>query len=188
MTGPSLDARSAAADRREDTDGAEAAVVAVGNPIMGDDGVGKRVIEALESSSDDRTNGVLLTHAGTTAFFALEAMSGCQKAIVVDAIETGAEPGTVHRYRYVDGAFAGEVPEMTMHDFSFAEALRAGRDAYDIPEDLLVVGVEPARIEATLELSDRIERSVPELVELVLEELKPEERTEQRTSTANPQD
>ncbi|MDR5672179.1 Ni,Fe-hydrogenase maturation factor [Halalkaliarchaeum sp. AArc-CO] len=171
MTGSSLNARSAAAKRRDEIDCAEIAVVGVGNPIMGDDGVGKRVIDELETSSDERTNGVVLTHAGTTAFFALEAMSGCRKAIVVDAIETGAEPGTVHRYRYVDGAFAGEVPEMTMHDFSFAEALRAGRDAYDIPDELLVFGIEPARIEATLELSDRIERGVPELVDLVLEEL-----------------
>lgn len=171
MTGSSLDARSAAAEQRDDTDGAEVAVVGVGNPIMGDDGVGKRVIEELESSSDERTDGVVLTHAGTTAFFALEAMSGCRKAIVVDAIETGSEPGTVHRYRYADGAFADEIPEMTMHDFSFAEALRAGRDAYDIPDELLVFGVEPVRVEASLELSDRIERAVPELIELVLEEL-----------------
>lgn len=149
----------------------QTAVVGVGNPIMGDDGVGTRVIEELESLDDSQSEGIALAQAGTTAFFALEAMSGCEKAIVVDAISTGTEPGTIHRYRYADGAFAGEIPEMTMHDFSFAEALHAGRQAYDLPAELLIYGVEPARIEASMELSEPVEKAVPELVELVLDEL-----------------
>ncbi|MEF8779532.1 MAG: hydrogenase maturation protease [Haloferacaceae archaeon] len=153
------------------TDGAQVAVVGVGNPIMGDDGLGERIVEELEGLPETDTGDVTLTHAGTTAFFALEAMSGSETAVVIDAIATGEEPGTVQRYRWVDGSFAGEVPEMTMHDFSFAEALHAGREAYDLPDELLIFGVEPARVEASMELSEPVEAAVPELVELVLDRL-----------------
>lgn len=156
---------------QEDEDATRVAVVAVGNPIMGDDGVGASVIERLETSAVGERGDVTLANGGTTAFFALEAMSGCERAIVVDAIATGAEPGTIHTYRYVDGAFAEDVPEMTMHDFSFAEALRAGRDAYDIPEEVLIYGVEPKRIEMSMELTEPIERAVPTLVDMVTDEL-----------------
>lgn len=147
------------------------AIVAVGNQIMGDDGVGASVVETLEQSPVGDRSDVTLSNAGTTAFFALEAMSGCDRAVVVDAIATGADPGTVHQYRFVDGAFAGEIPEMTMHDFSFAEALEAGREAYDIPEEVLIFGVEPATIELSMELSDPIERTVPTLVDRIRDEL-----------------
>lgn len=156
---------------RADETAPELAVVAVGNPIMGDDGVGARVVETLEESPLAERSDLTLANAGTTAFFALEAMSGCDRAIVVDAIATGAEPGTVHQYRYVDGAFEEEIPEMTMHDFSFAEALRAGREAYDLPAEVLVLGVEPARIEMSMELSDPIERAVSTLVDRIREEI-----------------
>ncbi|MBS3760477.1 hydrogenase maturation protease [Halodesulfurarchaeum sp.] len=147
------------------------AVVAVGNPIMGDDGIGAQVLETLETSTVSERSDVTLANGGTTAFFALEAMSGCDRAIVVDAISTGAEPGTIHTFRYVDGAFADDVPEMTMHDFSFAEALQAGRDAYEIPEEVLIFGVEPKRIEMSMELSEEIEQTVPDLVDLIHDEL-----------------
>ncbi|MDZ7850496.1 MAG: hydrogenase maturation protease [Halodesulfurarchaeum sp.] len=156
---------------QEDETATELAVVAVGNPIMGDDGVGAKVVEALEATAVGDRPDVTLANGGTTAFFALEAMSGCKRAIVVDAISTGAEPGTVQTYRYVDGAFEDDIPEMTMHDFSFAEALRAGREAYDLPAEVLVFGVEPKRIEMSMELSEPIDRTVPTLVELVRDEL-----------------
>jgi hydrogenase maturation protease len=156
---------------KSDASATEFAIVAVGNPIMGDDGVGARVVEELQQSDVGDRPDLTMANAATTAFFALEAMSGCDRAIVIDAISTGADPGTVHRYRFVDGAFAGEIPEMTMHDFSFAEALQAGREAYDIPGEVLIFGVEPARIEMSMELSDSVEQTVPTLIEHIRDEL-----------------
>ncbi|MGM0371590.1 MAG: hydrogenase maturation protease [Halobacteriota archaeon] len=154
-----------------DGEATSVAVIAVGNPIMGDDGVGARVLERLEAGPEGDRPDLTLANAATTAFFALEAMSGCDRAIVLDAIATGAPPGTVHQYQYVDGAFAGEIPEMTMHDFSFAEALQAGREAYDIPGEVLILGVEPERVEMSMSLSEPIEQALPKLVARVREEL-----------------
>lgn len=154
-----------------DDEATEVAVIGVGNEIMGDDGVGARVIDRLEASEEGGRQDITLSKAGTTAFFALEAMSGCDKAIIVDAIDTGDDPGTLHQFRYEDGVFAGDVPEMTMHDFSFVEALRAGREAYDIPPVVHIIGVEPARIEMSLELSEPIEECLPALVDQIRAEL-----------------
>lgn len=148
------------------TDEPRVAVVGVGNPIMGDDGVGEAVVEALRV--EGLRPGVEATHAGTTAFFALEAMDGADFAVVVDAVATGeAPPGSIHRYRYRNGAFEGTAPEVLMHDFSFSAALRTGRGAYDLPEEILVIGVEPATTEAGLTLSEPVEASLPRVVEAV---------------------
>lgn len=148
------------------------AVIGVGNELMGDDGIGPRVVAELESASDTQSPSVRLYDAGTTAFLALEVMSGCAQAVVIDAIESGAEPGTVQEYRYVDGEFADPPPEMTMHDVSFVEALDYGRDAYDLPETVRIIGVEPATLTAGVGLSDPVEAAVPEITDIVTEILR----------------
>lgn len=149
---------------------ARVAVVGVGNPLMGDDGVGEAVVAALRERG--LPDGVEATHAGTTAFFALEAMDGADRAVVVDAVATDeADPGAIHRYRYRDGAFEGPPPDVLMHDFSFADALTAGRTAYDTPDEVLVVGVEPATTATGIGLSDPVAESVPAVADIVAAEL-----------------
>lgn len=146
----------------------ERIVIGVGNMLMGDDGLGEAVIERLEDGR--RLPGVKTYNAGTTAFLALEAMSGFEEAVVVDTIATGATPGTIHRYRYEDGAFAGEIPEMTMHDVSFTEALAVGDSAYDIPPKITILGVEPASIEFGIGLSDVVASRIDEVIDTIAAE------------------
>jgi hydrogenase maturation protease len=152
-------------------------VVGVGNPIMTDDGVGKAVVEALESAGVTGPDSFRAVHAGTTAFLALEALSGADRAVVVDAVDIDAEPGSIHRFRFADGSF-GDHPDVMMHDFSFAEALTTAAAAYDLPEDILLLGVVPASLEPGLELSPTVEGCLPRIVDAVLAELfNPGERT-----------
>ncbi len=153
------------------------AVVGVGNPIMGDDGVGEHVIEKLRE--EGLPDGVVATHAGTTAFFALEAMSGADYAIVVDAVAVkDASPGAIHRYRYREGSFDGSPPDVLMHDFSFSDALQAGQDPYDLPEELLVIGVQPADTGPGTELSDTVAERIPDVIDLVRETIAARTRPE----------
>lgn len=145
----------------------ELSIVGVGNEIMGDDGVGPTVVRRLEDSELAANDDVSLVNAGTTGFFALEALSGAAFAIVIDAIETGAEPGTIHEYRCVEGSFESTPPDMTMHDISFTEALSAGRDVYDFPDEIRILGVEPDRLEPGTELSETVEAAAEELIQML---------------------
>jgi len=133
------------------TAGTEATGVAVGvgNPTMGDDGLGRAVVERLEA--------VPAAYTGTTAFLALEAMSGADRAVVIDAVEVEAPPGTVVRYRLGAG---GPTPETTMHDLTFDDALGACATAYDLPDRVVLVGVVPAVVGAGVGLSEPVERSL----------------------------
>lgn len=148
------------------------AVVGVGNEIMRDDGVGPRVIEALDADSFDDRDEVRLYDAGTTAFLALEAMSGCEEAIVVDAIDVGESPGSITEYRFADGAFDRRPPEMTMHDVSFTEALHYASDTYDLPERVRIIGVQPDVLEPGLELSDPVADAVSEVTALITQHIR----------------
>lgn len=145
-------------------------VVGVGNPTMRDDGIGHRVVDEL-GDYPDLPADVDLHQTATASFLALEALSGADRAVVVDAVDDGADPGTVHRYRFRDGRFEGSIPDVLMHDLSFSEALQAGREAYEIPEEVVVIGVQPASLAVGLELSDLVEAAVPRVVTAVLAEL-----------------
>lgn len=158
-------------DRTGSGENPEVAIVGVGNEIMGDDGVGPTVIQRLDGTSLDSAERVRLVDAGTTGFFALEAMSGADRAIVVDAIETGATPGTIQEYRCVEGTFDAEVPDMTMHDVSFTEAMTVGRDVYDLPDEIRVLGVEPETVSVGTELSEAVDRAAGELVNMLTENI-----------------
>jgi len=138
----------------------EQAVVGVGSRVMGDDGVGYHAVERLHDRS--LPGGVTATHAGTTAFLALEAMSGADRAVVVDALALDDDPGTIREFRLHDPS--EEAPEVTMHDFSFSDALAVGDAAYDLPEEVLLVGIVPERLEPSLELSETVAAALPELV------------------------
>ena len=158
-------------DAAGDAPGPDLAIVGVGNPLMGDDGVGPTVVERLEDSPAGSAAGVRLMDAGTTGFLALEGMSGAERAVVVDAVQTGETPGTIHEYRCVDGNFETDIPEMTMHDVSFTEAMVAGRDVYDLPDEIRILGVEPADVSIGDELSEAVEEAADELIELLTDRI-----------------
>ena len=170
-----------------DGPGPDLAIVGVGNPIMGDDGVGPTVVERLADSPAGSAADVRLTDAGTTGFLALEAMSGAERAVVVDAVETGDAPGTIQEYRCIDGNFETEIPEMTMHDVSFTEAMVAARDVYDLPDEIRILGVEPADVSVGEELSEPVERAATELVDVLTERITADERSKP-TQTASESD
>lgn len=148
------------------------AIVGVGNQIMRDDGLSAAVTDALREDGIDEREDVTIDHAGTTAFFALEAMDGADRAILVDALQIpGADPGSIHRTAYTDGVPTDEEVEIDMHDFSFSEALTAGDHAYDLPEEIVVIGMVPRDLSAGLSLSDPVARNVDALTDRVRVEL-----------------
>lgn len=116
-------------------------VVGLGNPILGDDGVGWRVAEAVKARLDDHDVEVLCLSLGGLAL--MEHLAGYRRVIIVDAMTTGAAAGTLHQMS------AREMDELSVqhtasvHDLSLSAALAFGRElGLDLPQDIRVVGVE----------------------------------------------
>ena len=151
------------------------AVVGVGSMVMGDDGVGYHAIESLREQDEKLPEKTSLAHAGTTAFLALEAMSGADRAIVVDALAIDESPGSIKEYR-LDRPDPS-APEVTMHDYSFSDALAAGDAAYDVPDTIYLVGVVPKRLEPAIELSEPVAAALPDLVSRIERRLETDEPT-----------
>ncbi len=144
-------------------------VICFGNEWHGDDGVGMRVYEVL--SGRDLPDGVALHAAGTTGLSGAMFFEDCRRAIVIDALCSNAEPGSVHRLRRDDAMF-DETP-MSNHALGLGYLLRmlpTCLEPADVPE-VVIFGVQVESIEILKRgLSPHVERAVSATVERVLAE------------------
>jgi hydrogenase maturation protease len=145
------------------------AVVGVGNLLMGDEGVGVHVAEKLKSAGLPPEVAVL---DGGTHFSGLETeLNGAKKLIIVDAVLGGAAPGTIYRFRLDELEDEAEDVKLSVHDAGLVEKLRLSQFAGFSPEQVVVIGVEPARIEWNTGLSEEVAEKVPEIIEAVMAEI-----------------
>jgi len=152
------------------TDPADSIVVlGVGNPLMHDDGVGPRVVETLLEGYDFSDN-VEILDAGTMSFAILNVLADKDHLIIVDALRGTENPvGSVMRL----------TPEQVAHNRVRPTPDRRG--LLDVLEAIQLVGGSPATTvvaiqvdtadDMVLELSPKVEASVPIAVALVLDEL-----------------
>ncbi len=74
-------------------------VIGLGNPLISDDSVGLRVADRLKQRLAGRPR-IVVTEDYWGGLRLMERMIGYDAAIVVDAICTGATPGTIHHFAY----------------------------------------------------------------------------------------
>jgi len=150
-------------------------VVGLGNPILGDDGVGWRVVEevsaqlALESQLD---RGIEYEYYSLGGLSLMERMEGYKDVIVVDSILTKSRPnGTTYSIPL------SKLPDFSyghttaIHDTSLATALEMGRTmGLVLPDDVWVVAVEAELVyDFSEELSPEVRRAVPTAVKILRE-------------------
>jgi hydrogenase maturation protease len=153
-------------------------IVGLGNPILGDDGVGWKVATEVERLLPAPSQGVgpgMRVDVDCVSLGGLSLMEhliGYQRAIVIDAIGTGQHPiGTAYHFRLDDLYDPTSGHTTAAHDVSLITALKIGRslDAA-LPDRIDVVAIEsPYVYEFTEELTPPVAAAVPQAVELVMD-------------------
>ena len=142
-------------------------IVGIGNPILGDDGVGIHVLRKLEEKEMDEN--IVLEEAYTGGMNLVDIIVGYDKAILIDAvIRSEDEPGSVY---LMDAASMESSHSTNPHDTSFPEALEVARKMGEkgLPSEIHLVGINiRAQYDFKDELSEGVSRSVPEAVDRVL--------------------
>jgi hydrogenase maturation protease len=95
---------SVRAEIEADEPRADVLVLGIGNVLWADEGFGVRAVEALHRRWEMPPN-VSVVDGGTQGVYLLEHVCSAQRVVVLDAIDFGFAPGTLHVFR------DGEVPE-----------------------------------------------------------------------------
>ncbi len=159
-------------------------IIGLGNPILGDDGVGWRVAELVKQSIDASSRAApdlevdFLALGGISL---MERMVGFDRAIVIDALTTGANPiGSVFHFpiEALPNLSADHIT--AVHDTSLPTALQLGRSmGAHLPDNIDIVGIETVSVfDFSEQLSPPIAQAVPQAVNLVLELIKTNDQEE----------
>ena len=143
-------------------------VIGVGNSWQSDDGAGLAVARRLRELVPDDVEVLELEGEPVTL---VEAWAGAHEAYVVDAVSSGAKPGTVHRVDAADAPLPRELSTASTHLFGIGESVELARSLGRLPERLVVYGIEAAQISAGPELSPEALAGVEETIKRLLEEL-----------------
>ncbi len=145
-------------------------VLGLGNPILSDDSVGFRVIEALENRYYEPEVTVMAT--GLAGLGLLDLILGYDKVIIIDSIQT--KEGNVGQiYRLNADDFATTRHAASPHDVNLATALELGRRlGLAMPREIIIFAIEVQDVTTFGEsCTPQVEQAIPRAVQMVAREL-----------------
>ncbi|HYD29867.1 MAG TPA: hydrogenase maturation protease [Azospirillaceae bacterium] len=113
-------------------------IVGIGNRYRSDDGIGPWVADRLRAAGLNA-----IEHSGEGAGL-IDAWSGHDAVILVDAVQSGSPPGTIHRFDAATTELPKSFFRYSSHLFGVAEAIETARALGRLPTSLVVYGIEGA--------------------------------------------
>jgi hydrogenase maturation protease len=144
-------------------------VIGLGNPLMGDDGLGiaalERVQELWEVPAD-----VELVDGGTWGLNLLPVIEDAERVLLIDAITIGAQPGTqvviprARLPRYL-------ATKISPHEVDLRDVLALAELRGTLPEETIAFGLEPDQVVLKTGLSEVLQSRLGDLVDAVIRQL-----------------
>lgn len=141
-------------------------MIGIGNEYACDDAAGLLVARKLKEKADAGFR--ILEHCGEGASL-IEAWKGTTSVIVIDAVRSGAEPGKTYRFDASRASLPAEPFRGSTHAFGLYEAVELARSLGELPQRLMVYGIEGQDFRAGANVSPAVARAIGEVAELVLE-------------------
>lgn len=145
-------------------------VLGWGNPILGDDGVGWHVAEAIEKELHQLE--IIVKQSSASGFNLLDLMVGYDRVVIIDAIQTRVgKPGQVYRLELTGLDFPQQAS--FLHQVNLAVALEVGKKmGLALPQQVVIFAVEAADVTTFSEkCTPEVEQAIPQVVQMVLREV-----------------
>ena len=151
-------------------------LIGLGNPILGDDGLGWKVVNEVEAILNNRESensrpNIEVEYLSVGGLSLMEKMIGYKDVVVVDSIFTGNNSnGTVYSLPLSKIPNVSSSHTTSVHDTSLANAIQMGKKmGLILPKEVWIVAMEAENTHTFSEkLSPEIERMVPKAAALVV--------------------
>ena len=143
-------------------------IIGIGNPYRGDDAVGLRIAQDIKKKSPDHVNVIEQSGEGISL---MDSWKDADTVILIDAVHSGAQPGTIHRFDVHTQTIPTKFFHYSTHAFGIAEAIELARALKQLPQDLIVYGIEGKCFEAGIRLSREVEKAVEEVMMRVKQDI-----------------
>ena len=143
-------------------------VIGIGNPDRGDDGVGRLVAGLLRARL---AQDVRVTEATGDAARLIALMQEADWVVLVDAVVSGAPPGTVHRIDCAQAAVPAPGSDASSHGLGVAAAIALARTLGCLPRHCVVYGIEAASCEPGAPIAPAVAASAQTAATRIIDEL-----------------
>jgi len=146
----------------------KAVVLCLGNKYRKDDGVGLRVAQALGALP--LGTGVFVEACQGVELSLLSRFQGAGRIVVVDAVKSGSEPGTVSCHQIA----LSERPLFSLpgiHAMQVHDAFDVARQTGLLTCPVTIIGIEPKDCGVGEELSPEVQDALPVLIRQVISKL-----------------
>ena len=147
----------------------EVLVAGLGNPLMGDEGIGVCLVQELARQAE-RFPAADIEDLGAGGMSVLHAIAGRRKVVFVDCARMGEPPGTIRRFTLDDVRSKKSLPRLSLHEADLLQVLELSRSLGECPEEVVIFGIEPESV-APGGLSDTLRGCVPGCLRTIAAEL-----------------
>jgi hydrogenase maturation protease len=133
------------------------AIIGIGNPMMGDDGIGPRLISELEGSD----LGVDLIDMGTGGMQLVHVLAGYGSVIIIDSADMDLTPGESRVFSPEEVVSLKETRAYSLHDWDLMRSIEISRELGEAPERILVLAVQPGSLDMREGLSPEVQSGIP---------------------------
>jgi hydrogenase maturation protease len=140
-------------------------VIGIGNELRGDDAAGLEVVRRLREEP-----GVSVREHQGEPTELLDLWEGVAAVVLVDAVRSGAAPGTIHRVDASSEPVPVALRRSSSHLIGVAEVLELGRALARLPPTVILYGVEGSQFALGTACSEPVTAAISPAVAAVLAE------------------
>lgn len=145
-------------------------VIGVGNLYRGDDAVGRIVAQGLKGEATDCVN---IIEKGGDGASLMECWESADAVILIDAVHSGALPGTIHRFDAHAQPISASYFHYSSHAFGVAEAVELSRVLNQLPPRFIIYGIEGKCFEPGDVLTEEVAKAVQDVLEQIQKDIAP---------------
>ena len=138
------------------------AVIAIGNELMGDDGIAGAVLNAL--SKEKTSQNVDLVDGGTGGISLIHMIRKYKKVIFIDSGDFGGNPGEIKIFTHEEAVSTKETMRYSLHEGDLLKLIHLSKEIGEAPESVKIVAIQPKKIELNTTLSPELINAIPEIV------------------------
>lgn len=144
-------------------------IIGVGNEERGDDAVGLLVARELRKKT---LPGVTVHEVHSDLTLLLNAWEDADGVFLIDAVSSGAEPGTLRRFEaHRKSLPTGDIFRCSTHGASVAEVIELARALRQLPKRLVIYGIEGTTFRLGEAVSQRAAAGVVKAIDAIVAEL-----------------
>ncbi|OJX38944.1 MAG: hypothetical protein BGO78_12065 [Chloroflexi bacterium 44-23] len=137
-------------------------VLGLGNTLNRDEGLGVQALNRLDAQLGAQSDFELLD-GGVLGLNLLMIVEECSHLLLLDAVNVDKAPGTIVELEKEEIPLYAGV-KLSQHQITFQEVLGLANIRGYLPEHLHLIGTQPQDISIGLELSECIEKAMPQVV------------------------